>query len=64
MLVLKRAKDQKIVITTPNGDRITVMNVEGIPQTRIGVEAPKEYVIHRFEVQEAIDRERDAAAQG
>ena len=60
MLVLQRDKSDAVVITAPNGDRLTVCVVRG--GGKLGFDAPQGYSIHRKEIQEQIDRERDAAA--
>ena len=56
MLVLTRMQDEKIVITTPDGIRITVMviAIRG-DKVRLGIEAPKDVAVHREEVQNQID---------
>lgn len=67
MLVLSRKQDEKIII----GDSIslTVVSIQG-DKVRLGIEAPKHVSIHREEVYQAIQRERqlpptfDAAARG
>ena len=55
MLVLTRMQDEKIVITTPDEIRITVMviAIRG-DKVRLGIEAPKDVAIHREEVQNQI----------
>lgn len=55
MLVLSRKQDEKIII----GDAITLMvvSIQG-DKVRIGIEAPKHVSIHREEVYQAIQRER------
>ena len=55
MLVLSRDKDESIII----GDdvRITVVDVRG-GKVRLGIEAPREVSVHREEVYEAIQREK------
>lgn len=57
MLVLSRKQDEKIII----GDSITLMviSIQG-DKVRLGIEAPKEVSIHREEVYQAIQRQRDA----
>lgn len=56
MLVLSRKKDEKIVI----GDNITLMVIEiRGDKVRLGIDAPKEVTVHRQEVYEAIQRERE-----
>lgn len=58
MLVLARHEGQKIVI----GDNITlvVVSIRG-DKVRIGIEAPKEVPVHRREVYEAIQRDKERA---
>jgi carbon storage regulator len=55
MLVLSRKQDEKIII----GDSITLMvvSIQG-DKVRLGIEAPKHVSIHREEVYQAIQRER------
>ena len=54
MLVLRRKKDEKIVI----GDSITLMVIEiRGDKVRLGIEAPRDVTVHREEVYEAIKRE-------
>jgi len=55
MLVLARHENQKIIIDTPGG-RIAIMVVEVRAESvRLGVTAPKEYTVHREEIQDVID---------
>lgn len=56
MLVLSRKQDEKIII----GDSITLMviSIQG-DKVRLGIEAPKHVSIHREEVYQAIQRERE-----
>ncbi len=56
MLVLSRKQDEKIII----GDSITLMviAIQG-DKVRLGIEAPKDVSIHREEVYQAIQRERE-----
>ena len=58
MLVLSRRKDESIMI----GDNveITIVDVRG-DKVRIGITAPKEIPVHRREVYEAIQREKQEA---
>lgn len=60
MLVLSRKQDEKIII----GDSITLMviSIQG-DKVRLGIEAPKDVSIHREEVYQAIQRERDSHSQ-
>ncbi len=60
MLVLSRKKDEKIII----GDSITIMVVEiRGDKVRLGIDAPKEVTVHRSEVYDAIQREKDLEAK-
>ena len=64
MLVLSRHRDESIII----GDNIviTVVDVRG-DKVRLGIDAPTDIPVHRQEVYEAIQRERQgggAAANG
>ncbi|MHC4478107.1 MAG: carbon storage regulator CsrA [Planctomycetota bacterium] len=56
MLVLSRQKDESIMI----GDNveITIVDVRG-DKVRLGITAPKEISVHRREVYDAIQREKD-----
>lgn len=56
MLVLTRREQEAIMI----GDSIVVrvLEVRG-DQVRLGIEAPRDVVVHREEVFEAIEREDD-----
>lgn len=64
MLVLSRKKEQSIVITATNGERITVC-VLGIDigRVRLGTDAPDGVTVHRNEVQEVIDREKQTEGE-
>ena len=57
MLVLSRQKDESIMI----GDdvEITIVDVRG-DKVRLGITAPKSIKVHRREVYEAIQREKEA----
>ena len=57
MLVLSRHRDESIII----GDNIviTVVDVRG-DKVRLGIDAPTDIPVHRQEVYEAIQRERQA----
>ena len=56
MLVLTRQKDESIMI----GDdiEITIIDVRG-DKVRLGITASKEIPVHRMEVYEAIQREKN-----
>lgn len=56
MLVMSRKKDESVVI----GDSIviTIVDIRG-DKVRLGIEAPKEIVVHRQEVYEALRAWRD-----
>jgi carbon storage regulator len=57
MLVLSRHRDESIII----GDNIiiTVVDVRG-DKVRLGIDAPTDIPVHRQEVYDAIQRERQA----
>ena len=61
MLVLGRAVDQVIDITTPSGEliEVTIVAIRG-DRCRIGVRAHESITVHRREVSEAIAREQEA----
>ena len=65
MLVVSRRRDETVVITLPDGNRITfqVVDIRG-DKVRLGIEAPKSIPVHRGEVQEAVDREQRKNTQG
>ena len=60
MLVLSRQKDESIII----GDdiEITIVDVRG-DKVRLGITAPKHISVHRREVYEAIQREKNQQKQ-
>ena len=60
MLVLSRAKDEKIII----GENITLMviDIRG-DKVRLGIEAPKDIPVHRQEVYDAIQKDMLEAQQ-
>lgn len=55
MLVLSRERNEAIIIN--HNITIVVVDVRG-DKVRLGIEAPKEVPVHRKEVGEAINRER------
>ncbi|HID24750.1 MAG TPA: carbon storage regulator CsrA [Planctomycetaceae bacterium] len=57
MLVLSRKKDETIII----GDHIKIMVIDiRKDKVRLGIEAPRDVSVHRREVYEAIQREKQA----
>lgn len=57
MLVLSRKKGESLIIN--NDITIVVVEIRG-DKVRLGVEAPKEVPVHRREVHDAIQRNRDS----
>ncbi len=56
MLVLSRKKDEWIII----GSNIKICVVEiRSDKVRLGIEAPREVIVHRKEVQDAIERDKN-----
>ncbi len=63
MLVLSRQRDESIIIG--EGDdkvEITIVDVRG-DKVRLGITAPREISVHRKEIYEAIQREKEQAAK-
>ena len=60
MLVLSRHRDESIMI----GDNIviTVVDVRG-DKVRLGIDAPTDIPVHRQEVYDAIQREKNAQSE-
>ena len=60
MLVLSRKKDESIII----GDdvEITIVDVRG-DKVRLGINAPRSISVHRKEIYEAIQREKEQKAK-
>lgn len=61
MLVLSRKKNESIIVG-PNGEEIATIVVVEIrgDKVRLGIEAPKEWHVHRREVYDAIKRNETA----
>ena len=63
MLVLTRQEGEKIIITVPGFDPIEVtylrINGNNKRQARIGVTAPKSVTIHREEIQQRVESEKN-----
>ena len=58
MLVLSRKVAEQICITAPDGTVITLMMVEVRgDKARIGIDSPREWHVHRAEVQGEGDKE-------
>jgi carbon storage regulator len=60
VLVLSRKRNEKIVIG--DGITVTVLEVRG-DQVQIGIDAPREIPVHRYEVFEQIRQATEAATQ-
>lgn len=60
MLVLQRKKNERVIITLPDGSNgeVVVVRFPHDGSVRLGFEFPNGVTIHRQEVQEAIDREQ------
>ena len=59
MLVLARQINEGLTITTQDGTRIQIRVIEcRVGKVRLGIEAPPEVIIHRDEVQRAIDKKK------
>jgi carbon storage regulator len=60
MLVLSRQKDETIII----GDdvEITIVDVRG-DKVRLGITAPRSVSVHRKEIYDAIQKEKQAAKE-
>jgi len=61
MLVLSRQRDESIMI----GDdvEITIVDVRG-DKVRLGITAPKQIPVHRREIYDAIQREKEQSVAG
>jgi len=59
ILVLSRTVNEKIIITSPDGTRITLMVVEiRGNKMRLGVDCPRAWLVHRAEIQDRVDSEK------
>ena len=58
MLVLSRKKDETIIVRIPGREdiKLTVVRIDNMNKVRIGVEADKDVVILRSELDEKIQR--------
>lgn len=63
MLILTRRPGEDLVIETPDGTIVTIksLGVKG-NQTRIGIDAPTGFAVHRNEIWARIQRERELLA--
>lgn len=60
MLVLSRHRDEKVIVQVPGTNdviEIMVVDIRG-DKVRLGVQAPKNYPVHREEVLERIEETR------
>lgn len=59
MLVLSRKKDETIIVRIPGREdiKLTVVRIDNLNKVRIGVEADKDVVILRSELDEKIQKE-------
>jgi carbon storage regulator CsrA len=60
MLVLSRHRAETVVLTLPDGRRVTIAIIEirdHSTRVRLGIDAPADVTIHRGEVQERVDAE-------
>ena len=63
MLVLSRQKDESIVIGEgENKVEITIVDVRG-DKVRLCIDAPRSISVHRREIYDAIQREKEAAKE-
>ena len=56
MLVLSRTRDESIIID--GHIKVMIVDVRG-DKVRLGITAPRDIPVHRKEIQEAIDREKN-----
>lgn len=64
MLVLSRKKDETIIVRIPGKEdiRLTVVRIDNMNKVRIGVEAEKDVVVLRSELDEKIEKTKTAVA--
>ncbi len=65
MLVLSRKKDETIIVKIPGREdiKLTIVKIDNLNKVRVGVEADKEIVILRAELDEKIETEKKAHQQ-
>ncbi len=65
MLVLSRKKDETIIVKIPGREdiKLTIVKIDNLNKVRVGVEADKEIVILRAELDEKIETEKKARQQ-
>lgn len=65
MLVLSRKKDETIIVKIPGREdiKLTIVKIDNLNKVRVGVEADKEIVILRAELDEKIESEKKAQEQ-
>lgn len=59
MLVLTRYSGQSIILSTSDGRVKIMFEKVSRGKVRVGIEAPSAIVIHRNEVQECIDKDKE-----
>lgn len=59
MLILTRKVDEQILLGENANIVLTLVEIRG-DKVRIGIDAPKEWPVHRREVYEAIQRQKEA----
>lgn len=61
MLVLSRKKDETIIVRIPGREdiKLTVVRIDNLNKVRIGVEADKDVVILRSELDEKIQKREE-----
>ena len=56
MLILQRMRGESIIID--GRIRVTVIDMPTSSRVRLGIEAPSDITVHREEVQEKVDRQK------